>query len=110
MTEDRGVAPRCGSCGRPHDPALRCWRGRYAHAVTARVLRRQGRVCWICGGEATTADHIVHRSRWGNDTDANLRPACRPCNSRRGTQDNPFDPEPEPRPAGVGLSHRWRTP
>lgn len=106
MTEQ--LAPRCDVCGRRHLADLPCWRGAYAARVTAAVLATQGRVCWLCGrAGADTADHIVPRSRGGSD-DA-LRPAHRSCNSRRGTTTNPFDPDPEPRPTGVGLSPRWRT-
>lgn len=109
MTEDRGLAPRCASCRGLHDPALRCWRGKHATETRARVLRLKGTVCHICGEpDADTVDHDVPRSRWGTDSIENLLPAHRSCNSRRGTKANPHQPDPEPRPAGVGLSPRWR--
>lgn len=102
-------APRCGDCRRRHNADLPCWRGAYARDVTREVLATQGNVCWMCGGKATTADHLEARARGGNDGMENLRPACRPCNSRKGTDGNPFEPEAETRPTGVGLSGRWRT-
>ncbi|MGX9294398.1 HNH endonuclease [Tsukamurella paurometabola] len=37
-----------------------------------------------CRGTATTADHLIPRSRNGPDTLDNLRPACQPCNRQRG--------------------------
>lgn len=42
-------------------------------------------VCAICHQRpATTVDHIVPRNAGGDDSLANLRPACVTCNSRRG--------------------------
>jgi hypothetical protein len=83
----------CEKCHKPHRPDLRCWRGRYASAITATVLAEQGRICWICGGVATSADHVIARSVGGGDEATNLRPCCVPCNSRRYHRANPFDPE-----------------
>lgn len=37
-----------------------------------------------CLGTATTADHIVPRSKGGSDRPANLRASCVPCNMHRG--------------------------
>jgi 5-methylcytosine-specific restriction endonuclease McrA len=104
------LAPSCPRCHKRHLLDLACWSGRYAQRVTAVVLAEQGRVCWLCGtGGADSADHVVPRSRCGTDAQSNLRPSCRRCNSSRQNR-APFRPDPEPRPAGVGLSPRWRTP
>lgn len=101
-------SPRCAKCRHRHRVELPCWKGAHRDAVTAMVLA-QSSVCWICRGPATTADHIQPRSQGGDDSPENCRPACLPCNSGRGTADNPFSPEePTPR-AGVPLSPRWRT-
>lgn len=42
--------------------------------------------CFRCGGVATTADHILPKSRGGGPELTNLRPACRRCNSSRGNR------------------------
>ena len=78
-------APRCGRCRRRHLPALPCWAGRYAQATTRMVIATYGTVCHICRRPgATSADHVLPRSRGGTDAIGNLRPAHRRCNSRRG--------------------------
>ena len=102
------LEPICVRCRNRHRIDLKCWSGKYAQRLTRLVLRTQGSVCWICGGVATTADHVVPRSRGGDDNLEALRPCCQPCNSRRGNTENPFTPEPEVRASGVGLSKRWR--
>lgn len=107
MTPDR-LELRCGHCGRRHRPDLRCWKGPWVAELTRYVLLTQGTVCWLCGhANARTADHVVPRSAGGDDSPENLRPACGPCNSRRGNGP-PFDPDPPTRPAGAALSPRWR--
>lgn len=103
------LAPYCSRCRRRHDPALGHWTGARRRAAIAATLAGQGRVCWICGGAAATADHVIPRSKGGDDSQANLRPACLSCNSRRGNDDNPFDPDVEMMPSGLGLSERWRS-
>lgn len=48
------------------------------------VLARDGYVCWMCGGRATTADHRIPRSQGGAIWDPeNCAAACGPCNSGR---------------------------
>lgn len=42
-----------------------------------------GNACWMCGGEATTVDHVKPLSKGGSHLLANLRPACKPCNSSK---------------------------
>lgn len=54
-----------------------------AAAVRARVAFYGGR-CWICGGEANSIDHVKPLARGGSKWPANLRPACRSCNSKKG--------------------------
>lgn len=49
----------------------------------AAVLRRDNRTCAYCGGAATTVDHVVPRSRGGQDAWENVVAACRPCNSKK---------------------------
>ena len=48
------------------------------------VFRRDGRICWRCGGYANTVDHVVAVVLGGTHDLANLRPACGHCNSSIG--------------------------
>lgn len=44
-------------------------------------------LCAICGRKpATTVDHIIEVDRGGSHDMENLRPACKPCNSKRGAR------------------------
>lgn len=44
-------------------------------------------LCAYCGEvAATTVDHLVPRDRGGEDDLANLRPACRDCNTRKANR------------------------
>lgn len=55
-------------------------------ATVAQILGRIamfGGRCWICGGSADTLDHVIALARGGANWPANLRPACKPCNSRK---------------------------
>ncbi|MBF6483855.1 HNH endonuclease [Nocardia otitidiscaviarum] len=61
------------------------WTGRRAQALRALTLATYGITCHLCGRPgATTADHVIPRSRGGSDSLANLRPAHLTCNSMRG--------------------------
>lgn len=77
------------------------WSGRRAQRLTAAVLERDGGICVWCGGPASTADHLIPRSKGGAVWDmANLAAACLPCNTSRGAR---------PRPARVAprASRQW---
>jgi 5-methylcytosine-specific restriction endonuclease McrA len=50
------------------------------------VLRRDGQRCAYCGGSATTIDHVLPRSRGGQDTWENLVACCVRCNNRKGNR------------------------
>lgn len=99
--------PRCARCRHRHRPDLPCWKGKYRDDLTAAVLAISS-TCWICRGPATTADHITPRAHGGGDELDQLRPACKRCNSARGTSPNPFEAEDPTPPSGVPLSPRWR--
>lgn len=64
------------------------WGGRKAQQYVALTLETYGRVCWLCGlPGATTADHIIPRSKGGAVYDlANLGPAHKRCNESRGNR------------------------
>ncbi|WP_375544243.1 HNH endonuclease [Pseudoclavibacter albus] len=65
------------------------WQGREAQRYTALTLAHYGTTCWLCGlPGATTADHVIPRSRGGAVYDlANLAPAHKRCNESRGNRD-----------------------
>lgn len=51
------------------------------------VLRRDRYRCQYCGtGERLTIDHVLPKSRGGQDTWENLVAACVPCNNRKGNR------------------------
>ena len=56
-------------------------------ATVAQILARiamYGGICWICRVAAgTTIDHVIPLSKGGTNWPANLRPACKACNSRK---------------------------
>lgn len=53
--------------------------------VTRRgILRRDGHHCAYCGRSASTIDHVVPRSRGGEDTWENLVTCCFKCNNVKG--------------------------
>ncbi len=61
------------------------WGGRRVAAVWQMVADEYGTACHLCGRPgADTSDHLIPRSRGGDDSLGNLRPAHKSCNSRRG--------------------------
>ena len=52
------------------------------------ILRRDGFRCQYCGANQSplTVDHIIPRSRGGNDTWENLTCACVKCNNKKGNR------------------------
>lgn len=52
------------------------------------ILRRDGMRCQYCGTQhpPLTVDHVIPRSRGGNDTWENLTAACIRCNNRKGNR------------------------
>ena len=52
-----------------------------AVAIAARFAMFAG--CWMCGGPKTEVDHVKPLAAGGLHVPANIRPACKPCNSRK---------------------------
>jgi 5-methylcytosine-specific restriction endonuclease McrA len=56
----------------------------------AKIFQTYGHDCWLqlpgCTGLATQGDHVIPVSRGGTDDLTNLRPACAPCNNRKGNR------------------------
>lgn len=48
------------------------------------VLRRDRHRCGYCGHAANTVDHVLPRSRGGQNSWLNLVACCRACNNRKG--------------------------
>lgn len=74
--------------------AATAWeRGRHARKKSAELLpfskdQLMARLsmfpgCWMCGGPKETVDHVKPLSKGGAHALANMRPACRSCNSRK---------------------------
>lgn len=98
--------PRSCTCGQVHFPGQRCPQARereyarrpskverFGHgwdSKSKRVIARDGGMCQLrlagCTGRATTADHVVPRSRGGTSDMGNLVAACRHCNSVKGSR------------------------
>ncbi len=53
-----------------------------AEQIQARVDLFGGK-CWICCAPSTAIDHVIPLSRNGTNWPSNLRPICKPCNSRK---------------------------
>jgi 5-methylcytosine-specific restriction endonuclease McrA len=49
------------------------------------IFRRDENACQYCGSKQNlTLDHVIPRSRGGNDSWENLTTACQACNTRKG--------------------------
>ncbi len=81
---------------RPGDP-----RNTRRYRKVAKLVLAASDRCWICKRHgANTVDHVVPIALGGNPYDpANMRPAHRKCNSRRGAN--------LPKPALRGASREW---
>lgn len=66
------------------------------------VLRRDEHRCAYCEGHATTIDHVLPRSRGGQDSWENLVACCVRCNNKKGNR--------TPEEMGWTLSVRPRAP
>jgi len=68
------------------------------------VFKRDGYTCQYCGSreKVLTIDHVLPRSRGGQDTWENLVTACHDCNTRKGDR--------TPSEAGMSLMRQPRPP
>ena len=46
-----------------------------------------GWTCWMCRAPYEAIDHVIPLSKGGTNWPANLRPACKSCNNRKGAKD-----------------------
>ena len=53
---------------------------------TEEFLSKHGFVCHYCGKGASSIDHKLPKSMGGSDDEENLLPACKFCNSNKGSQ------------------------
>ena len=94
---------RCPACLRAYYRERGTTRARgyggYWQRLSAAVLRRDNYVCRYCGERATTADHVVPKTKGGTDAMNNLVAACRECNS--GKRDRVFSGSIEADPLPV---------
>ncbi|TDL43594.1 HNH endonuclease [Microbacterium oleivorans] len=58
-------------------------RGAKWQSLRQSVLERDDFTCVYCGEVATTADHVLPKSRGGEDRLDNLVASCQPCNARK---------------------------
>lgn len=52
-------------------------------ATVARILLRDGRVCYRCGRWAGEVDHVVPASQGGGEDDTNLAAICTACHRKK---------------------------
>lgn len=50
------------------------------------ILKRWSHTCAYCGAPAEHLDHVEPLSKGGTDTEANIVPACAPCNLSKGAK------------------------
>jgi 5-methylcytosine-specific restriction endonuclease McrA len=65
--------------------ALRGATGDHTHAEWLVKLAAYGGICAYCDKLADTKDHVVAIAKGGTHDIGNIVPACRSCNSRKGT-------------------------
>lgn len=89
MSKNQSASTRAAVAARERAAAGWSWNtnSRRRGQVVGLVLAAKGRTCHLCGlPGATTADHIVPRSKGGTNELENLAPAHSGCNTRRGNK------------------------
>ena len=87
--------------GKSSEPAPSIPRKNWSDAVRARVSRRYGGKCYVCGepvvlgdpgDRGATLDHVVPLFLGGEDSESNLALSCRRCNLAKGSVRPKVDP------------------
>jgi hypothetical protein len=80
---DTLVESRLALSSKRNDPRL----SRDYKRVRLQVLARDGYVCYYCGQDATTVDHVIPIAKGGDPINMdNMVAACRRCNSSKGSR------------------------
>ena len=78
-----------------------------------KVLIRDGYICYYCGREANTVDHIIPISKGGISSEDNMIAACHRCNSGKRDRIAPGSFLREPRkpttPIGIFIPENGST-
>jgi len=69
---------RCALASRRTQPLPKGWQ-----RTRRRILRRDSRRCYRCGGEATEVDHVRPASQGGTDDHENLAAICSECHAKK---------------------------
>jgi 5-methylcytosine-specific restriction endonuclease McrA len=69
--------------------------------IRAKVMKRDGGRCRLCGAPASSVDHIVARYRGGTDDESNLRAICTRCHNTKTAADARAARQTAPRKRGV---------
>lgn len=56
-------------------------------SIKKRILERDQRRCYVCGGPATEVDHLVNVAAGGTHDDTNLAAICVPCHRHKTQQE-----------------------
>lgn len=62
-------------------------RARFSPAQVRIILRRDHRTCYLCGGPATEADHVIPIAEGGANDLSNGRAICSPCHDRKSAEE-----------------------
>ena len=89
--DDEDLPPlRPGSAGEPGEGK------HFSRKTKEEVKRTQPDICVYCGGSgASEVDHIIPRSRGGNNSIDNAQCICPRCNRSKGNRDRPVTPPPD---------------
>lgn len=55
--------------------------------TVVRILDRDGRICYLCAGHATTVDHVIPQARGGGHEDDNLAAICTVCHDLKSERE-----------------------